>query len=878
VSAEWSITSPVALLNQWQGPAAKDDLQDLVLLGFSVNLPFLEKVAIRTARDLGARVTVIGDAAHGTHDPVDVRLRSYFTAWAACQGAFHPKLALLLGAHHIVAAIGSGNPTMAGWGHNDELWTVLRSGPEGSAAGLRQLGDWLEDLPWVVSMPAYAADLLRDTAGRLTTLPPGGGEAQVLHNLRQGLLRQLPRGPVQELCLYAPFVDQTGRALAEILDWFDPGRVVIGLQEHWTSYDGDAILRAAGHRQVELQLLPERFPRHGKLLEWQVGGSRHALIGSANLTRSALTRGTSDGGNCELAVLTPVLASLTPEGTCITSSHLQGRRTISDIAPGPTVLLLGALLTRAGLVVTLARTYDVAVAIETSPDGSPGSWTGIGIVPAGQNEAVFPLSGWAGAAVRAVATLAGAGRAESPPVFTVDPARCARRQADDHRPRLQHSYTEEEIFTDAELARQFRNDLLNLIEMNARQRTGPAARTAPSRAASPGVEDRWAAYLEECERTIGRTLTATLFGSLFQLMPRLSSGLGWSIADDTPADDDDETGTGTPGPMMRQIMPSERSKWRRWIERMVLAATPGKFTRGKSSDSDPVEREPQAPLAFRCLIMRITVQLLAHGIWDLDDDSWRDTLARLTNRLVPGHDEDAPPEAWRQAAALAAVGMGLLRSGASLAGGTPADLLAGRTWDCVKSAVAEADPDLAGDLLTPPVHARAVVLNSSELEDTILLAMADDPASLVAAEFAERGWTIERDGPLYQVSGTFTNPVSAAAQVATQLGQHLDDLVMVLARAADRWAFMAWRRPDLILAHVPGHTWRLYHIDGSFTPASRFAGGEGLPSTGLVGRPARLGQSPPPEVQKILAEAGTDHVTLLRLFTEALDEGCGGFR
>ena len=58
MSAEWGITSPMALLNQWQGPAARGDLRDVVLLGFTVNLPFLEKVAIRTARDLGARVTV----------------------------------------------------------------------------------------------------------------------------------------------------------------------------------------------------------------------------------------------------------------------------------------------------------------------------------------------------------------------------------------------------------------------------------------------------------------------------------------------------------------------------------------------------------------------------------------------------------------------------------------------------------------------------------------------------------------------------------------------------------------------------------------------------------------------------------------------------
>ena len=197
--------------------------------------------------------------------------------------------------------------------------------------------------------------------------------------------------------------------------------------------------------------------------------------------------------------------------------------------------------------------------------------------------------------------------------------------------------------------------------MNARQRTGHSVKTAPIRAASPGVEDRWVAYLEECERTIGRTLTATLFGSLFQLMPRLSSGLGWSIGDDTPADDDDEAAADTPLLVMR-IMPSERSKWRRGIERLVLAATPGRPSRGKPPDSDPAERELQAPLALRCLIMRITVQLLAHGIWDLGDDSWRDMLARLTVHLVPEHDEDVPPEAWRLAATLAAVGMGLLRA------------------------------------------------------------------------------------------------------------------------------------------------------------------------------------------------------------------------
>ena len=219
---------------------------------------------------------------------------------------------------------------MAGWGHNDELWTVLRSGPEGSAGGLRQLGGWLDDLPHVVAMPGYAADMLRDAAAQADGRRPASGQAQVLHNLHQGLLSQLPRGPVRELRMYAPFVDQTGKALAEVIERFDPGRVVIGLQEHWTSYDGDAVLRAAGHRDVEIRLLPERFPRHGKLLEWEAADGRHALTGSANLTGSALIRATGGGGNCELAVLTPVGESLMPEGHRIAT-----RRSCRDAALYP---------------------------------------------------------------------------------------------------------------------------------------------------------------------------------------------------------------------------------------------------------------------------------------------------------------------------------------------------------------------------------------------------------------------------------------------------------------------------------------------------------------------------------------------------------------
>jgi hypothetical protein len=206
--------------------------------------------------------------------------------------------------------------------------------------------------------------------------------------------------------------------------------------------------------------------------------------------------------------------------------------------------------------------------------------------------------------------------------------------------------------------------------------------------------------------------------------------------------------------------------------------------------------------------------------------------------------------------------MGLLRSGAPMTGGTPEGMLAARAWRNLKPLVADADPDLVADLLISPVHVHAVTLNLSELEETILLAMDDDPAALLTSELAERGRHLSHDGLMYRVSGAFTNPLNVAAQVATQLGRSLGT-VLVHAQAGNRWAFIAWRRPDLLLASEPGHAWRLYRIDGVVTPESRFAGAEGIPAAGLVGRPVPFGKGLPPTALELLGAAGADPAEVL---------------
>ncbi|WP_242911416.1 hypothetical protein [Actinomadura terrae] len=854
----WEFSSPLTLLGEWRDRVDEAELHELVLLGFTVDLPFLEKTLVSTARALGARITIIGDAAQGVYDPVDVRMagRSYFHGLAACQGAFHPKLALLIGAHEAVAAIGSGNPTMAGWGYNDELWTVLRGHETDAPAPLGELGRWLAELAALcgrgsgpLSAPRYAAELLEEAATRLADFQTSPHPARVLHNLDSGLLSQLPAGPVDELHLYAPFVGPDGRALTEIIGRLAPSRVVVGVQERWSSYDGDAVLRSLdGVPDTELRLLAEQRPRHGKLLEWRTGGHWTALTGSANLTVPALLKSVASGGNCELGVLAPVASPLMPEGTAAPLKHLRGRRTVQPMEGRPGLLVLGALLTGAGLLqVTLARPYDIDVAVEVSPDGSPGSWTRIGTVPAGRTEREFAVREFAGAVVRLVDPRAD-GRSESPPVFVVHPARCARRQPDDQRPRLRHGYTEAEIFTDEELGRRFRYDLLRLSDLLAGHRTVHAAR-GDRPAATSAVHDRYAAYLEDCEQTIGRPLTLALFGGAgapgLALVPRW--GLG---AEATTDDEDQDDPAGDDEAAPREMPPDRRREWRQWAVRAVEQTVPG-------------GREP-APITLRTLVARLFVQLLGHGVWRHGDDSWRAPLARLAQGLVVHPEDEVPDEAAQHVTVVTAVCMGLLRSGASLTGGSTADLLAARTWQAVREQVSAADPDLAGDLLVPPRLPHAHVLGRAEWEDLIDLARADDPVAPIRAELAEEDLTLELDGGLYRVTGRFSNPVPVAARVATLLGRHLDT-ALVHAVTGGRWAFVVWRPPHLVLAAAPlWPGWRVYRVSPPGTPESRLGGGEGLPRTGLVGGPVPLGRTPPPLARDLLAEAGIDYAELLR--------------
>ncbi|WP_101897174.1 hypothetical protein [Embleya scabrispora] len=433
VSQHTRSASPITLLREWRERTDGAALHEALFLGLGVDLPFLERVAVPLARDLSARVAILGDAAQETHDPSQVRGagRDYLYAPTVCPGALRAKLVVLIGEHACRIAIGGGSPALPGWAGDDRLWTVVETEDDASNALLADVADWLDKLPDLdaVAMAPWAAEHLREIAGLLTERhiladETPGPEARLLDNLDRPLLDRLPSGPVDELHLYAPVVDPAGETLRELIARLAPARVVLGVHENWSGHSGAVLRSALAGRPAEVRVLPEQRLTHGRFVQWRIGEQWSALTGNADLSRAGLGTTAAAGGGLDLAVHTvggPVLAL--GEGRTVAPTDLDALR---GVAATPELVLLGARADGAGLHVVLAGPAREPVTIATSVDGSAGSWRELGAVPAGATSATFPPAAGQGPAVRGSLPRADGGVTHSGVVFAYSPATAAR--------------------------------------------------------------------------------------------------------------------------------------------------------------------------------------------------------------------------------------------------------------------------------------------------------------------------------------------------------------------------------------------------------------------------------------------------------------------
>ncbi|WP_141681250.1 hypothetical protein [Mycobacterium malmoense] len=857
--------SPLALIRQWQQRADGARLLEVLITGYTLDLLFFEKRCVSMARGLGARITVLADAHEAIHDPADVRLAgtAYQHANVSCRGAFHPKLAVLVGEEDAWIAIGSGNPTTSGWGHNDELWLVLRSSRHSGPAAMDELAEWLRALHLYVALPSWIAATVSEVADMIAPrdIDDSVPALRVLGNLDRPFIDQLPSGRVNSLALTAPFFDRASAAVGELVARFDPDELIVGLQPTLTSYSGSSLAEAAARvARAEFRDLPETDSRlsHGKLVEWTVDGKATAMVGSPNLSSAALLAATAQGGNCELAAVFPVDQSLLPEGTNVSPETLRSRSTVPTEPQSrvtPQVTLLGARREELGITVELLAGSAAAIVIETSPNGSPGTWQQCHVFRPGTHDphevlvARFQVPEQIGAALRGVVD-DGSGRFITPAVFLTDTTRCLPRQVDSSEPRLRLQFGD--VFSDEKLQKRFETGLLRLLAENAAHRTkapsSPAMRRQPA-ATSGG--DRWTLWLQGAEATIGPNFTASLFPfTSLTKSPAPARLQQWDVdlggtTEDIPEDEDPEEfepeadandSAGRPAPV---VPPSMHPKMRSFAVKLAKKS----------------QEQPRPSLELRMLVVQLILDLLAAGVWGPDDETWRATLTDALAALPPSNDEAVPDRALDFMGSLAAVGLALLGQDASLYGGREDDMIFRRAWDAVSLHAALAEPELSEQYLYQPAEGYSRVAGLAGVEMMIARARDDveDPTTGVrraVGDFAaEKGWQVDLADGVWQISAGRAAPRVVAGRIATVLGEFSTRCAILVETDRGKCAVL---RDGQTIALAENRCWKVFRLPfASSSPTSQLndepVRGQAFPLT-----------TPPPAVTEIADQISFD--------------------
>ena len=852
MSVDFEFSSPLTLLRQWRDKGW--DLTDALVIGYTVDLPFLERYFISTARALGARITILADAHQAIHDDGDVRHagRTYMYAPVLCEGAFHPKLAVLANDTDIWVAIGSGNPTTSGWGHNRELWLAIRTTRESGPQALVDLATWLTDLPMAVTMPGWIGETLADIALRLipNRVEETFSELRIVGNLEQAIIDQLPNDPVDELSITAPFFDPKSRAVTRLIQRLRPKSVSLALQPNLSHFDGPSLVRAM--QQVtdhHVRYLAENSRlSHGKLIEWTTEGRRRALIGSPNISTAALLRTPRQGANCELAVLHMTDSTLLPPGIPGATGDLLTRHTFPAQQSRPeldTLILLGARLSPDGLEVELVTRAPASVIIEISADGGPDGWIpvhSIEVIEQGHHLHHCPVRERDGTAVRASTSIDGIVHT-SRVVFVTDPHRCRARSTAPAGPRLTRDHNPESFFVDTDLAARFRKDFDDLLlAAAAAVPKGWTSTPQETRGTEAPDDDRWGTWIGTVEEVLKPSLTGLLFGHAVATIPRIATQ-SWSVDIDEGTDITEDENEEDIDPLMNlsalhlravpTIEDTERDVWRKWDRRLRQRI---------------VGAGPCLPVELRLLAVRLHLDLLAAGLRGPDEQDWTDDLVELLRELLPNA-ESAPEEVVSTIGALLAIGTMLLFEELRQDGGLERDFRAQKLWSSARHIIA-----LTLGLQLVQEHRPAVELLVERARTS-----ATDPTADTRVLLADKGITAAfHDGAWVSRIGSKKNQLATAATIATTVGAPCAALVI----GDDESCVVLWAGDDIAHIETRRQRWRLYRVVVG-TPMSTLVTSDGL---GGARRNIPLSK-PDPEITRLCSTIGVSPELLRMVLT-----------
>jgi hypothetical protein len=810
---------------------------EAVFLTYNADLGFFETRILGACMSAGARVCVIADANVWNPDPYATRHagRDYHVGLAAVPGAFHAKLAALVGPKRAVVAIGSGNLTMGGWQHNAETWTILRGDTVYAPSALAGVADTLSDIA-ALGLDPLATAALQRTAHDIHFLLDRSTEVadtghRILSTTRGPLVDQLPGTGASEVWLYAPFHDTAARGTTAILKKLRPERVTVMIQPGLTVVAPAALecsLRESGAawQVVRDATAPaevtERY-RHGKLVEWTDSeGGRYALTGSPNLSYAALA--TPEGiGNTEVAILSPLDETLFP-----TSASLDVADVPHVVIPAPEEVsraraleaprVSSAILAEEGLAVWLTRPLVTEAQLEASlRDETPDTWTQLSILPAGTTHTTVPLAN----PLPASSTVRLRPHSDAPAalraiVFVTDAERVQRRITSGARSRTAQRKATDLWGTDLAIVSAFSADLAELAADVAATKPPPIHRDILR---EPGQGDSsmdtetspWLWLKDQAAANHGAELAAFGLGMLVPPEGEVGQRLQWEdllvgedevelvtdTAENVDADDTISDAGAAGGEAAAPDHTRDPEEVRKERRRRIVKW------------SDLINA---VPLSSALIVLRLALVWWCAGDWDEDDTKMHRVIGDLASKIAERDNHGARPLAVR-VASLVAVALTVLGDRVVVSAFTENTLNFSKARKNLSYLGLDVHEDLVAvycRLLKAP---SGMPLEPEHVMDNVHSWLTEDPLSEVVMALERAGYGVTRVGPrLVRVDGTFANPESVAIRAADLVPDEALPVGVWAVSNLGAWTFVSWSRPDLIRAvHRPTGATRWRH-------------------------------------------------------------------
>lgn len=793
-------------------------VREALFLTFNVNLGFFEARLLGACRAAGAAVTVVADSSMFKPDvrAVHAAGSAYGVGLASMSGAFHPKLTVLVGRSRAIVAIGSGNLSVPGWHHNDEVATIITADRDiGCPIIVQDVADWLQQLPDIVTVSPLAADAARRTAFELSSLvadsPSINSGHRLVSSLSAPMLTQLPDEPAASLYLYAPFHDSRGAALSAILDRYRPDSVSLAVQQGSTVIEPAVLSDIAIERGVRLDFHNAGGVdyRHGKLLEAvSREGRRWALTGSANLSAAALLHAVPQGGNCELGVVSTLTTSLYPgAGPVVPASEVQRYEIARPVdgyasqARSAVATLLQATVADGLMTVLLSSPAIVRLSVQVSRFlDPPERYEAVGLIEIGLSNATFEVDFPARSRVRLWADDSGV------PIWSsdyplADISQILRRVSPPGSSNHYDPLSPLDLFADSLLAEKW-HDALNKV-LHTQTMSTPPKRTVssgpnqePSAEVSPAdgwmtldSPDAWAKYSENAAARLGPTMYEFALGGLPRIVETATTNHTttpkWIDKVDDHEDQFDEDkdaeeislelnpdDTTTVSAIARDRSMRERRRYRTWLTRLV----------------DGIDDLPLIDRSGRVGLLLIGTEI---DIWDEHDAAqWFDVLSRGVLSLTTG---PLPEHMRSHLAGLATVCSYRLSEGLPRSGLGEHRTTYDQVRKAIRGIVEYANSESISTNLESLNVARVFKADVELLWSYREALLASDPIADFVHEIKHAFPTYDvsfRGSNTFHVEGTFTNPARAAAQVIGR-AEGFPVIAVRAEGARGRWATLA---------------------------------------------------------------------------------------